>query len=482
MSGDSTPSTSWRDWGWYALGVIGTPWLLSLLGLSVPQTLSVAGFAIVLFGAIFFWQYRLAFACFGISLLLSKGLLDIPHLIEFAGLDIILFLIAMMTIIGFMEERQFFEYVIEKLLELVGPHPKRILVVLMIMACVSAALVDEVTSILFMTAALLNLLGRSKVNPNPFILMVVFATNIGSSATVVGNPVGVIIAMRSGLTFADFIRWATPVAVACLALCIPLCLMLFRKDIEGLKGVLTGKRGEAHIEHVVVDERKAKRGVMQSGWLFGLVVLGLVLHHQIEHWLGLPANTMLLGIALMGAGVALAMSGAQARQLVEKRVDWWTLAFFILLFASVGTLKYTKVTSVLAQHIVQLSGGHVPVLATLFVWSSGLLTSIMDNVLAVATFVPIVGDVAQSGVPTFPLWWAMLFGGTLMGNATLIGSTANIVAAGLLERREMGTITFKEWLKPGLIVAILTTVLANLLLLAQLSLMPAHPAAMPLAH
>lgn len=106
----------------------------------------------------------------------------------------------------------------------------------------------------------------------------------------------------------------------------------------------------------------------------------------------------------------------------------------------------------------------------------------MDNVLAVATFVPIVGDVAQSGVPTFPLWWAMLFGGTLMGNATLIGSTANIVAAGLLERRGMGTITFKEWLKPGLIVAILTTVLANLLLLAQLSLMPAHPAAMPLAH
>ncbi len=481
MSGAGEPSRSMKAWGWYALGVIGTPWLLSLLGLSVQQTLAVAGFSVVLFGAIFFWEYRLAFACFGISLLLSCGLLDVPHLVEFAGLDIILFLVAMMTIIGFMEERQFFEYVIEKLLAWVGPHPKRILVVMMIVATISAALVDEVTSILFMTAALLNLLGRSKkINPVPFILMIVFATNIGSSATVVGNPVGVIIAMRSGLTFADFIRWATPISAACLALCIPLCLWLFKKDIQGLKGVLTGKRGEEHIEHVVTDERKAKRGVKQSGTLFALVVIGLVLHHQIEHWLRLPANTMLLGIALLGAGVALAMSGVGARPLVEKRVDWWTLAFFLLLFSSVGTLKYTQVTSVIAKHIIALSGGSVPVLASLFVWSSGALTAVMDNVLAVATFVPIVGDVAQTGIPTFPLWWAMLFGGTLMGNATLIGSTANIVAAGLLERRGMGTITFGEWLKPGMTVAILTTLLANGLLLAQLSLMPHAPAGTPL--
>lgn len=481
MSGTSEPATSWKDWAWYALGVIGTPWLLSMLGLSFQQTLAVGGFAIVLFGAIFFWQYRLAFACFGIALLLSAGLLDIPHLVAFAGLDIILFLIAMMTIIGFMEERQFFEYVIEKLLALVGPHPKRILVVMMIMASLSAALVDEVTSILFMTAALLNLLAGSRVNPIPYILMIVFATNIGSSATVVGNPVGVIIAMRSGLTFADFIRWATPVSAACLALCIPVCLAWFRKDIAGLKGVLTGKRGERHIEHVVDNERQAKAGVRQSGWLFALVVAGLVLHHHIEHWLHLPANTMLLGVALLGAGIALAMTGAKARDLVEKRVDWWTLAFFLLLFSSVGTLKFTGVTSVLAARIVSLSGGNVPVLASLFVWSSGALTAVMDNVLAVATFVPIVGDVAQTGVPTFPLWWAMLFGGTLMGNATLIGSTANIVAAGLLERRHMGLITFGAWLKPGLLVAITTTLLANLLLLAQLSMMPAHPAAIPIS-
>lgn len=461
-------------WGWYGLGVVGMPLLLAQLGLSVQQTLAVAGFCIVLFGAIFFWERRLAFATFGAALLLSTGLLDIPHLIEFAGLDIILFLIAMMTIIGFMEENLFFEYVIEKLLHVVGPHPKRIMVVLMVMACVSAALVDEVTSILFMVAAMLNLLGRAKIKAAPYVLMLVLTTNIGSSATVVGNPVGVIIALRSGLTFADFLRWATPVSIACLIVAIPICLGLFKKDIAALKGVLSGKRGEARIEHVVdaKEQRRARQGVRRSGWLFAAVILGLVLHHQIEHWFHLTPNTMLLGIALLGAGVALALSGDGARQLMEKRVDWWTLSFFLLLFSSVGTLKYTGVTSVIASRIVQLSGGDIVILSSLFVWASGILTSIMDNVLAVATFVPIVSDVGAQGLQTFPLWWAMLFGGTLMGNATLIGSTANIVAVGVMERRGVGTITFGQWLKPGLIVAITTTVLANVLLVAQLGLMP----------
>jgi Na+/H+ antiporter NhaD/arsenite permease-like protein len=346
------------------------------------------------------------------------------------------------------------------------------MVVMMALAAFSAALVDEVTSILFMVAAMLNLLGRAKINPAPYILMLVFTTNIGSSATVVGNPVGVIIAMRSGLTFSDFLRWATPISIACLALTISICLKLFAKDIKALKPILSGSRGEKRLEHMLADDKKKMGGVRTAGWLFAAVVGALILHHPIEHALHLEKNTMLLGIALIGAGAALAITGEKSRELVEKRVDWWTLAFFLLLFASVGTLKQSGVTGVLAGRIVEASGGDVRILTTMFTWASGLLTSIMDNVLAVATFVPIVGDVASSGLRTFPLWWAMLFGGTIMGNATLIGSTANIVAVGLMERRGVGTITFRQWLKPGLTVAILTTILANILLLLQLPLMP----------
>ncbi len=461
-----------REWLWYGLGLVATPWLLSQLGLSAGQTLAVVGFCAILYGAIFFWESRVAFSCFGLAFLFAANLLDIEHFVKFAGLDIILFLVAMMTIVGFLEERHFFEYIIDRLLLVVGPHPKKLMVVMMVLAAVSAALVDEVTSILFMVAAMLNLLGRAKVDPAPYVLMLVFTTNVGSSATVVGNPVGVIIALQSGLTFADFLRWATPISICCLVLTIAICLQLFRKDINALKGVLSGRKGERHLEEMAEDEHVTKRGIRLSGWLFGLTVTGLVLHHQLEHWLHLPNNTMLLGVALIGAGVALALSGLKARTLVEKRVDWWTLTFFLMLFASVGTLKQTGVTSVIAERIIALSGGSIPVLATLFAWSSWMLTAVMDNVLAVATFVPIVNDVAQVGLQTFPLWWAMLMGGTLGGNATLIGSTANIVAAGVLERRGVGKITFAQWLKPGLIVAIPTMILANLLLLAQLHLMP----------
>ena len=468
------PAVTKRDWVWYGLGVVLTPLLLAGLGLSAAQTMAVAGFCAILYGAIFFWRYRLAFACFGIAFLLTLGLLDVPHLIEFAGLDIILFLISMMTIVGFLEEKHFFEFVIDHLLRVVGPRPKRLMVVMMALAAVSAALVDEVTSILFMVAAMLNLIGRSKINPVPFILMLVFTTNIGSSATVVGNPVGVIIALRSGLTFLDFLRWATPISLVCLAATIMICLQVFAKDVKALKSVLAGKRGERALEHLVEEEHVTRKGIRMSGWLFGSVVLALVLHHLIEHWLHLANNTMLLGVALIGAGFALALSGEKARLLVEKRVDWWTLAFFLLLFASVGTLKQMGVTGVIAERIIQLSGGSIPILTTLFAWSSGLLTAIMDNVLAVATFVPIVNDVSAAGLQTFPLWWAMLMGGTLMGNATLIGSTANIVAAGVLERREMGEVTFAQWLKPGLLVAITTLIIANLLILLQLPLMPIH--------
>ncbi|MBI3087294.1 MAG: hypothetical protein HYY91_00165 [Candidatus Omnitrophica bacterium] len=465
-----------RDWLWYGLCLLVTPWLVGRLGLTSQQMLAVGGFCVILYGAIFFWKFRLAFACIGCALLMAARLLDVPHFVEFAGLDIITFLIAMMIVVGFLEENRFFEYVIDRLLAFIGPHPKRIMVVMMAAAALSAALVDEVTSILFMCAVMLNLLNSGsdspRINPVPFIMMLVFTTNVGSSATVVGNPVGVIIALRSGLTFADFLRWATPISVVCTALVILLCLGWFARDIKALKSVLEGRRGERKLEGLAEEEHATRKGIRRSAWLFGSVILGLVLHHPIEQLLHLERNTMLLGVALFGAGTALAISGEKARDLVDRRVDWWTLAFFLFLFASVGTLKQTGVTAVIAQHIIAWSGGSVPVLTTMFAWASGALTAVMDNVLAVATFVPIVSDVAQEGLQTFPLWWAMLMGGTLMGNATLIGSTANIVAAGLLERRKVGEITFAQWLKPGLLVAIPALLLANALLLLQLPLMP----------
>ncbi|MGH7775008.1 MAG: SLC13 family permease [Candidatus Binatia bacterium] len=453
---------SWPRRVGYLLGLGAVIALAVLGGLDGRQTLSVAVFAAFILGTLLYWRFRLAFALVGVAVLLAADLVNLKTLIEFASLDIILFLVGMMIVIGFLEERRFFEVVVETVVRRAGSGAKRLTATLMALSALSAALVDEVTSILFMTTLTLHITRRYSVNPVPFLIMVVFATNIGSSATVVGNPIGVLIALRGGLTFVDFLRWATPISVITLGLTVALCWWYFRDEIETLGTGL-------NTNHDVVEvEKVPRRDLIFSGSLFVATILGLILHGRLEAVLSLERNTLLLGVALAAAGLALFLEGERAPRLVERRVDWWTLSFFMFLFASVGTLRYVGVTQILAKGILGWTGGGSIALLVTITWASGFLSAVMDNVLAVATFVPILGDLEQAGINVRPLWWGLLFGGTLLGNLTVIGSTANIIAVGLLERRERKHVSFLEWLGPGVIVAVPTLILATLLIALQL--------------
>lgn len=169
----------------------------------------------------------------------------------------------------------------------------------------------------------------------------------------------------------------------------------------------------------------------------------------------------------MSAGISLLLERSRARELVEKRVDWWTLTFFMMLFASVGTLKYAGTTEIIAKALVVWADGNPKMLFVVLTWIIGILTAFMDNVLAVATFIPIVQDIAAGGIDVAPFWWGILFGGTLFGNATMIGSTANVVAIGIIERQKIGHITFTQWIKPGMIISIPTLAIATFLIYMQ---------------
>jgi len=455
-----------------AVILIGAAIGLTAVGFTSKQVISTLIFLMILCGTLFYWKFRLTFAFGGIAILLGAGLLDIPHVIEFAGLDIILFLVGMMTVIGFLEENHFFEYVVAKAVDTIGEKPFFLMAVLMALSSLAAALVDEVTSILFMMSTMFHITKRYKVNPIPFLLMIVFATNIGSSATAVGNPIGVMIAMRAGLTFADFLRWAAPISLVCLFVTISLCLFLFRKAIRNLKEAMDKKRGD-------IDELKhvhyTKTGIRICWALFLSTVVCLVMHHWIEEALGLDRNTLLLGTALFFGAVSILLKANEAREFFMRRVDWWTLTFFLALFASVGTLKYVGVTEQIAKGMIHLAGGGSVYLLNIFTAAICLLTGFMDNVLAVATFIPILADIQKIGVYIFPFWWAMLFGGTMYGNLTVVGSTANIVAMGMLEKESGQQIKFMEWMKPGFIVSTVTIVTAMALLYAQFHLMPNAP-------
>ena len=475
----------------YPIILAGIAIVTYLAGIEPIQVASLTVFSSLILGTLLYWRSRLAFALVGIAALMTLNLLNTNTLIEFAGLDIILFLVGMMIVIGYLEDRHFFEHLLEKILSKVGNNPNKLIIILMLMSGMFAALVDEVTSILFMAATVIHLTAKLKLNTVPFIIMIVFATNIGSSATVVGNPVGVLIALRADLTFVDFLRWATPISIAGLMVAIPLSLKYFSKDIKQL--------GKAMIPQVIhngssdtkpqdpsptspIEEvaaglhtgpKEKKKQDYKIPWILFLgTIAGLVAHSPVEEMLGLEKNAMLLGTAFAAAGISLFMVRERARDLVERRVDWWTLAFFIFLFASVGTLQLTGVTTLLANGVFELSGGDETNLFFIFSIAAGITSALMDNILGVATFIPVVNDMTELGINNFPLWWGLLFAGTFFGNLTLIGSTANIVALGMLERQKRGHITLLQWIKPGAIVSIPTLTLALLLIYVQIPLMP----------
>ena len=446
---------------------------VSFAGLNTAQIASVTIFASLIVGTLLFWRFRLAFALVGIAAMLGMGLLDTSTMIEFAGFDMILFLVGMMIVVGFLEEKKFFEHLLAKIMKGVGNNPVKLVVVLMLMSALFAALVDEVTSILFMTATVLHLTGKLRISAIPLVMMTVFATNIGSSATVVGNPVGVLIAMRAELTFMEFLRWATPISIAGLGVAIPLSLLYFRKYISSMGQALLAQKDETVLVEDASGEVSTQKQSFKISWIVFIgTIAALVAHSPLEEALGLGKNVLLPGVAFAAAGTVLFLNHKNAREMVERRVDWWTLAFFIFLFASVGTMKMLGVTTVLAEGLVELSGGDESNLFFIFVPITSILSALMDNVLAVATFIPVVHEFGDMGINNYPFWWGMLFSGMFFGNLTLIGSTANIVAIGMLERRKRGHITLKEWIKPGAVISVPTIILAAILVFLQIPMMP----------
>ena len=402
----------------------------------------------------------------------------------------------------------------------------------MIMATVSAALVDEVTSILFMTGTMLHLTSKYRLRPTPFIIMLVFATNIGSAMSSIGNPIGVMIALNAGFSFSEFLRWSAPVAlvvnVATYFVCrwwfadsftafadavrkkheaqarrreqqaAPLATATASVGTPALAGVGAGTSdrilrddssyltlGAADDEALPpepespephgFDDPQRGRALTTCWIVFGATILALVTHGLTEHLLGLEDGTMMIGAALAMGCVVLILRRDHARELVERRVDWWTLSFFMMLFASVGTLEHTGVTRVIAQKLIHATGDNTFALISIVGWATGWLSAFLDNVLAVATFMPVIRDVRVAwaaqhpGSPGYPaaIYWLMLFGGTFMGNMTVIGSTANIIAVGVLEKRGHGVVRFGEWFKIGLIVSLVLMAIATVLLAAQ---------------
>ncbi len=434
----------------YVTLLIGSGITLFFLLDNTHQTIASSIFLATVFGTLIFWRFRVAIAFMGLVLLLLTGTIDVRTAIEFMDLDVILFLVGMMVLVGVLRESGFFRWLASKVLRVFGFRPYLLIILILILSSITAALVDEVTSILFTSALVLDLCDFYRVNPTKYIIGVVLTTNIGSSWTVLGNPIGILIALRSGLTFIDFVRFPLVIGIISLALLIPVILFWMRKEIRELKDNMILREKESILDFLDTWARVRDRGIfIGSTVVFFIIVILLIIDHQLEIWLGLPANTLLFATPIFGAGLIMLWRRDKAQEYIQKDVDWWTLVFFMFLFAKAGALHYVGLTDRIANSIGGLSGylGSYGIQLSVL-WLSGIASSIVDNVVAVAALIPVAQQLATAVGPT--IWWALLFGGTYGGNLTMVGSTANIVALGILEKRVRSHVTLWSWLKIGL--------------------------------
>jgi Na+/H+ antiporter NhaD/arsenite permease-like protein len=297
-----------------------------------------------------FWKLRVGIAFIGIVILLLTGTIDLPTTIEFMNLDVIIFLIGMMVVVGLLRRSNCFRWMLFRIIKAAKFRVNLIMVVLLVLAAVMAAFLDEVTSILLMSTLVLDLCDFYRISPVNYIISVVLATNIGSSWTVLGNPVGVMIALRSGLTFEDYIVTALPVGVITLISLIIIILVWQKGDLKNLhEKIQANSRKDQELMLGEWCEVKDKKMFWGSLLIFIIVIVGLALHYRLELAMGLAHNTLLVGFAIAGAGVAMLWRKNEAKELLTKDVDWWTLIFFMFIFAKAGSLKYVGITDIVSN-------------------------------------------------------------------------------------------------------------------------------------
>ncbi len=433
------------------------------IGLNSHQSIAISIFCASILGTLFFWDFRLSFAFLGISVLLLTKTTNLENVIKFASLEVILFLVGMMVLVGQMKAAGFFAWIVQLILRIRNMTAYKFVIVISFVSAILSTMTSEVVSIIFMVAAVLEICDYFEVEPLPFIMIAIFATNVGSAATVLGNPIGILIASKAGLTFEDFIVKAFPLAMVCLTATVALLLVWYRKPIKQLEANI--KKFGANEMLVRLISVPPEKELKISLVIFGVTLLFIALHHRLELLWGLEPNTVLLIMPLISSGAVMIWKHSKAREFIEHDVEWWTLLFFMLLFAQAGTLKYTGATDVLARNLAGVAGNSPSFLIGIVLWISAIGSSILDNVVLVAAFIPVIQSFQGLNLNLHPLWWALLFGGCLGGNITLVGSTANIVALGILEKERNIRMTFFKWFWVGLTVGLVTTVFVWIALL-----------------
>lgn len=390
-------------------------------------------------------------AIIGAMLMVFLGAIDEHAALEHIDMEVILLLAGMMSLAAVIGRTGAFDWAALKSAQLVRGNGFLTLCLMSAITAVASALLDNVTVVVLAVPITLALCRTLGLKPVPFLLAQVFASNIGGTATVVGDPPNIIIAAAADISFVDFMSAIAPVSVLGMGVLFGLLYLWFRND------TVTPQANRELVMTRNAAEAIRDRGLLvKSGVVFGLTLTGFLIHDLLHVR---PAF-----IAVAGAGVLLLVSEIDPHE-VLKEVEWPTLAFFIGLFILVGALVETGATERLSDWMIDIAAGSQRNMSFLLVWVGGIASAIVDNIPFTATMVEIVPDLTapEDAGRVSPLWWALALGADLGGNATAIGASANVIVISLANKQGH-TISFMHFLKYGLVISAATLVVSTLYL------------------
>ncbi len=375
--------------------------------------------------------------------------------------NVIFLLISMMIMVNIMSKTGVFQYIAIKAAKLGRGNPFSIMVIFAVITAVASAFLDNVTTVLLLAPVTLLIADELEIDPIPFLITEAMASNIGGTATLIGDPPNIMIASKAGLNFMDFIIHLTPVIII-----IMIVWMLFWKIVFG-KRLHVSEENKVRV--MAMNERemiKDPKLLMKSGIIMCLTICGFVIHGFLHFE---PAT-----IALAGAATLLLISGEDPHQVLVE-VEWPTIFFFIGLFIIIGGTVKAGMISFMSQQMIALTAptaDNTLVLSMVMVWFSGFASAIVDNIPFVATMNPLLVEMAEkifggTGVNALqhakmlPVWWALSLGACLGGNGTAIGASANVIIVGMAEKAGK-PITFLRFMKYGIPVTMLTLAISSL--------------------
>ncbi|EFC91639.1 Citrate transporter [Dethiosulfovibrio peptidovorans DSM 11002] len=413
--------------------------------------IAVALFAVTILSIARGWMKASTATLLGASAMMLFRLVPGSAASQYIDSNTVGLLVGMMIVVGILSKTGLFQYIAVKAIKVTKGNGILILLSISLITAVLSAFLDNVTTVLLVSPVVVSLADLIKMNPLPLLMSEVIASNIGGTATLIGDPPNMIVGSYAGFSFNDFLLHLSPVVTVVWVISMVFLCLHYRKDLNP-DPAATNRLKEVDESKLIKD----KKLMVRAGFVMFMVLLGFLFHHH----LGLNASV----VALFAAGVLLATSHLDDGEIVHQEVEWPTIVYFVSLFILVGGLQENGVILSLAEILTDLLSYSPMAMILGILWISGLSCVFINNVAFSAMFVHVVSEMAKSaGMPPDPLFWSLALGSCLGGNGSYLGAAANAVMADFAGRSGF-RISFGSFFVVGIKTVLISLAVASVFL------------------